>query len=393
MQVGGVYLNDAMTRFDFEQVSSRYVMLVFQNDGSLSQDQYIQVAGVKLFGTRVPPAVPDEFVTFDCDAPILEEKNYFLLPGRTLSITYENCDDMLTGFGEDERVSTGSSEIVIPWSDLSAGTPTHIDFYKSGMGENEYVTWNLYQAVEDSSTSSFELHSTEEMPLNLSGSEHSLNVVTHDESQPFIGVCNMPEGDHSFSSSTFTVENTGDVRAGVVATTPATDAMTRFNNTQAENDEIGNLLVADTFMAIYSEFDPTHPELNVLGCNDDRTSQLGTIYDGVVLATGWSEVTVSLEPGTYTLVLMAWNASPQNQSLGASIFSSALPIRQAATVGLWGQAGVLAPLISDSSLGEVPQVSAGLAQTGQDSNSILLFGFLAVLLGFGFVLIRSRIKK
>ena len=55
--------------------------------------------------------------------------------------------------------------------------------------------------------------------------------------------------------------------------------------------------------------------------------------------------------------------------------------------------GESSPSVRTSATPISPISAAGLAQTGQDSNSILLFGFLAVLLGFGFVLIRSRIKK
>lgn len=382
------YVNDAVTRFDFAPVQSRYVMLVFQNDGSLSQDQFIQVAGVKLFGSRVPPAVANEFVTFDCDAPILEEKNYFLLPNRTLSISYSNCDDMLRGMEGEERVSTGTSEIVIPWSELSDETATNIDFVKAGM-ENDYVTWNFYQAVEDPSTPALELHSIEEMPLNLSGIEHLVNVAT-----PNIGECNVDVGAHSFSESTFTVQNSGDVRATVIATTPSTDSMTRFHNTQAENDEMSNLLVADTFMVIYSDFDPAHPESNVLGCNDDRNTQRGTMYDGVVLATGWSDVTVSLEPGTYTLVLMAWNISSQNQNFGVSIFSSALPTSQTADVGLWGQSGVFASVNSQPSApNDSESVSVALVHTGLNYIPIMLLALIAVTVGFGFLVIRKRRNK
>jgi hypothetical protein len=392
-EIDGGYLNDAVTRFDFAPVSSRYVMLVFQNDGTLSQDQFIQVAGAKLFGNRAPPAAADEFVTFDCDEPNLEAKNYFLLPDRTLSISYANCDDMQRGFGEDDRVSTGASEIVIPWSELSVGTPTHIDFYKTGMGEYEYVTWDFYQAVDDTSLDSFGMHSSADMPLNLSGSEHYLNVVTHDETEPFIGACYMPTGDHSFSASSITIQNPGDVRVRVIGTTPSTDAMTRFHNTQAENEELGNLLVADTVLAIYSDFDPAHPELNVLGCNDDRNSQLGTQLGGVVFATGWSDVTVSLEPGTYTLVLMAFGASAQNQSLGATIFSTALPINQAATVELWGQSGVIAPVMSQPSATGAQPETAGLAHTGFDYSSFSVLALALFQIGVALMLIRRKRRQ
>lgn len=51
---GSPLVNDASTRFDFAPVGSRYVLLQIQNDGSLGSNGYIEIAGVKLFGTRDP---------------------------------------------------------------------------------------------------------------------------------------------------------------------------------------------------------------------------------------------------------------------------------------------------------------------------------------------------
>ncbi len=55
----GPYTNTAVTTFDFDATASRYVMLQFQNDGSTGPADYIEVAGVKLFGITTPAVVPE----------------------------------------------------------------------------------------------------------------------------------------------------------------------------------------------------------------------------------------------------------------------------------------------------------------------------------------------
>ena len=53
----GPFTNTAVTAFAFAATSGRYVMLQFENDGSYIADDYIEVAGVKLFSAVPVPAV------------------------------------------------------------------------------------------------------------------------------------------------------------------------------------------------------------------------------------------------------------------------------------------------------------------------------------------------
>lgn len=55
--------------------------------------------------------------------------------------------------------------------------------------------------------------------------------------------------------------------------------------------------------------------------------------------------------------------------------------------------GESSPSTRASATPSSPISAAGLSHTGQDFSSLLLFGFLAVLLGFGFVFLRNRSKK
>lgn len=47
----GPYTNTAVTEYTFDDTVGRYVMFYFENDGSYTEDGYIEVAGAKLFGT------------------------------------------------------------------------------------------------------------------------------------------------------------------------------------------------------------------------------------------------------------------------------------------------------------------------------------------------------
>lgn len=50
----GPFTNTSATTWDFSATKGRYVMLVFQNDGTYGDTAYIEVAGAKLFGHLQP---------------------------------------------------------------------------------------------------------------------------------------------------------------------------------------------------------------------------------------------------------------------------------------------------------------------------------------------------
>lgn len=69
--------------------------------------------------------------------------------------------------------------------------------------------------------------------------------------------------------------------------------------------------MTDPFLALYSSFDPANAHLGVVGCNDDSDLDSYSSYyltsSGTMMSDRYSQFTVELQPGTYTLVLTSYD--------------------------------------------------------------------------------------
>ncbi len=140
--------------------------------------------------------------------------------------------------------------------------------------------------------------------------------------------------------------------------------------------------IADPYLVIYSDFDPTQPDANQIACNDDTGAVVETTnfgardIQGRFISPFYSEIIASLAPGQYTLVLTTYDiVGPVNTVPSASKLDSAsaavTPVEyelaglpaQSATVELWGAEDglVLGHVAFLADTGANAPISAGLA--------------------------------
>lgn len=149
--------------------------------------------------------------------------------------------------------------------------------------------------------------------------------------------------------------------------------------------------IADSFLALYSSFDPQNPDENVLGCNDDLNDRFGYDNNPVaeVLSDGsWMEghhpyFSADLQPGEYTLLVTTWEAISKSEWLaGGSEPRSWTPGEATLTFELWGPVASLC-------VGHDPNcdpVEPTLPPTGSGSRPTSSVALVAVILGAIFVM-------
>jgi hypothetical protein len=206
-----------------------------------------------------------------------------------------------------------------------------------------------------------------------SGGEHFLGGL------PTCGLSTAIDGRHVYGTQDVTVTTAGTFTFRGMFSTPG-GYYTGVN----PYDPIG-----DPFLAVYTNFNPSQPDVGVIGCNDDL-NDLGAfndaefLTDGTVIEGHQPYFTAALTPGTYTLVLLTW------EDLGTTDFATGYGPFQDANfdIGakntrfqLWGPSGALV-------LG-----ASGLANTGVDAGigvvgAAFLFGGL--LLSGGAMIRRRR---
>jgi hypothetical protein len=149
--------------------------------------------------------------------------------------------------------------------------------------------------------------------------------------------------------------------------------------------------IEDTFLALYSSFNPSRIDDNVIGCNDDLndlfTYDNEMFYEdlgsGVTMEGHQPYFTSTLTPGYYTLVLATWDEVSASQwragNVGGDRFT---PGSALANFQMWGPAGGLELA--------APEV---LANTG-GSISLLPLGLASLLMAAGSVfLVTNRMRK
>ena len=198
--------------------------------------------------------------------------------------------------------------------------------------------------------------------------------------------CAVSAGLHVYSTVPVTIDEAGTFTFRAVESDPVSSAVDPYA-------AFGPVM--DPMMALYSSFDPAHPDDGVLGCNDDIATIFtytagqvaedlsgGRIMDGV-----FPYFTADLQPGTYTLVLLTYtNVSADEWVAGDSNGMTFTPGAESVTFEMWGPQGSVCTTACTPII--LPDV---LPPTGADSTSAL-FAAAAVMFG-GALVIGARRRR
>jgi hypothetical protein len=141
--------------------------------------------------------------------------------------------------------------------------------------------------------------------------------------------CALSIGAHAYTTGTLTVDGSGDYSIRVVNTNPLTDSTAGWG---------ADIPMNDPFLAVYSSFDPTNPDANVVGCNDDGSNNNGdlpgdypdqgaTLSPKYLINGLYPWFSSKLAAGSYTYVLTTYSAYGISDWEGGA---------QAATIEVWG---------------------------------------------------------
>ncbi len=297
--------------------------------------------------------------TLDCsDVSALgySSQTFYVVPGDTVTFSLTGFD---TVYDYDASADIASLDPSGDSYEVSSGQS--LSFYNNVAPCADYMDVYVTDAVAETAPSGQRLFTqtitipegtTNELALtdndpDLGNSEHLLNGLD---------TCRLSteiHGLHVYSTLDVTVLKSGTYTFRGLITDPL-----GYYVGLNPYDPIG-----DSFLAVYSDFNPAAPDSGVVGCNDDL-NDLGDENDAeftsenVIIEGHEPRFEAELAPGHYTLVLMTW------EDLSADNFANGYGPWQDAdfTVGaksntfeLWGPEGGLA-------LGHV--AFASLAATG-----------------------------
>jgi hypothetical protein len=102
--------------------------------------------------------------------------------------------------------------------------------------------------------------------------------------------------------------------------------------------------IEDPFLALYSSFDSSNPDSNVIGCNDDLNDIFGygdtglaeVLSDGSWMFGQYPFFAADLEPGEYTLLLTTYDAISKADWLAGQGYREFTPGEASVTFELWG---------------------------------------------------------
>lgn len=323
----------------------------------------VGVASALAFPMVVQAALPDRTVlTVDCSLESDAEgddEDHGIGPDETLTVTFVNCFDeiepwqVVVKFG-DLNVETsgraGGDEPIVLDEPISIGNPA-FQLEVSGVAEIEliyggikYIDLDVYEsyAAPDPSGNLLQTSTvTFANPLLDLQIPAGVNVNPGDSDEVLLGEiadCDIEPGDHVFREIEITIVTAGVYTFRKIAIDPI------------EEDLFWGVvtpLMGDSFLALYQGFDPASVHSNLVACNDDVDDLeiWGPVDDfkdssggdaaaiitssGFLIDNAFPWMTVNLEPGTYTLVMMRYYPLSANEWAGTETI----------TYEMWGPAG------------------------------------------------------
>ena len=356
-------------------------------------------------GATVATAAPGDTrtsITVDCAVGEGSNDNQVILPGETLTITLLNC----IGATVNDDDATGN---------LYDATATQLDTFPvatspyvfTSQGESDLevyddpgFTYDLDIDVEVATlapTPTGVLNLTNRLTLPPSASSFTigLDLIDFDadtfSDDAFLDGdvdCRLEPGYHPYQTMQITISEDGDYTFRVINVTPV-DEDIQWGEPYYPSQ--------DFFLAVYTTFDPSNPNANVVGCNDDRPDDNIYVENGGVFYISddqTPEFVATLAPGTYTLVLTTYRTtSPSEFAAGgfspwSGVFGNTwTPQDMSGLFELWGPEGSIEVVVA---------AAPALADTGRDDQNVgigVALGVLALLLGSVALIATARTRR
>jgi hypothetical protein len=257
----------------------------------------------------------------DCDT-IVSGQTFTMAPNDTAVLTIQNCNTPtyihnLQYFQEDFAASTGDGTYHITAPNFS----DTIYFWVTSKLVNIKI-----RAIRPNPVGSLYQTRTVTMPATYPDF-FSVNRDDTGYGQTNIGNdvgCALRSGNHPYSVQEFTISKSGTYTFRTTDLASEIEADGMFNNAA----------ILSQALAIYRGFNSELPDENLVNCESGSASGDGLVDDlsvsGQILNHEHAEVTSTLTPGTYQLLLLSEDNFSSDEWTGGV---------QTATVEIWGPAG------------------------------------------------------
>lgn len=327
---------------------------------------------------------PDDELTIDC---IEDSGKYFYLwnyAETPITVNFTNCDYHEHRNADDEVITAD-----VPMSPINMIPNDYLFIWNTSITDGVFVrTGQLVQAR----TPSGELQYRQEVTIT-DQKTFDAGVANHDDDEHWLGgkkLCELDVEDggrHVYSTIDITIVKEGRYTFRSIATDPLSEYLGGEPNP-----------ASDSFLALYSSFDPANPDDGVIGCNDDLNNMFGYANNDVVevLPDGtWMEghqpyFSAELEPGDYTLLVTTWRAINRTEFNGGEAAGDVwTPGPFDLTFELWGPVASLC-IGQDGECDPVDPTESTLPPTGTNSGPVAPLALVSLMVGLVGVLVVKR---
>lgn len=326
---------------------------------------------------------PDDELTIDCID--YESKDFILWNYAEASITinFENCDYYNHEDKNQDVIGDG-----VPSSPITM-TPGDYLYLGNATGSDVRIRTGV---LTEARTPPGELQYRQEVTITDAKSFDAGDSEGIDDEHWLGGkeLCALDVEDggrHVYSTIDITIVKEGRYTFRSIATNPTGEYL------GGEANPVG-----DSFLALYSTFDPANPDDGVIGCNDDLNNLFGYDNNDVVeiLPDGtWMEghqpyFGTYLEPGNYTLLVTTWQAVNRTEwNAGESGGDVWTPGPFDLTFELWGPVASLC-IGQDGECDPVDPTESTLPPTGTNSGPVAPLALVSLMVGLVGVLVVKR---
>lgn len=313
----------------------------------------------------------------DCTVQADERQYYYAGTGDTVTLNLTNCATFEKLDSDYNQVDAGDASASMV---LEPGF-TYYFYSSNGESYTARVGFIMPATVPEG-----ELLISQDIVMPASPKEFTVGPATVDDEHFLDGledcaIQNNGANKHIYVTQRIKVSVAGEYTFRNVGTDPIGGYMTDGSYHPFE----------DTMLALYSSFNPSRADDNVIGCNDDLNDLFSydndkfyeDLGDGITMEGHQPYFTATLTPGYYTIVLTTWSEVTAAQWRAGNVDGDTFtPGSASAAFQMWGPAGGLELA--------APEV---LANTG-GTISVLPIGIASLLMAAGSVfLVTNRMRK